>query len=294
MEGATHPDRLHGRSLVSAAVWTLACTSDPGASLHAADGGATVASDLGGRPDAAADAEVVREPETIVLWMTYYYASTDIWSGMTEEFYEAGNPDRFEVLTFFMAGTDLDEVGPYSQTVRNTVEGIGRSIHDVDPRERLSLVLTMGEVHRWAGGPHADFCAPESFCWAENLAVLGQEFAHWFGAFVNVDLEGVRPDILLGSSWGPHWSFFCHTGGSYLGGNFIYDGGDGSFETGRPNRGLGALDLYLMGLAPPERVEGVFCVEDPTDVGPRAPDRDSSGWATERRGRDTTAAGRAA
>lgn len=63
-----------------------------------------------------------------------------------------------------------------------------------------------------------------------------------------------------------HWSFYLHTGGSPIQGHEWTDNEDGTFTAAKRDRfQFSDLDLYLMGLIPPDQVEPWFLIENPRD-----------------------------
>ena len=63
-----------------------------------------------------------------------------------------------------------------------------------------------------------------------------------------------------------HWSYYFNSKASFLEGNRIADHGSGAFrfETTETITGFSKLDLYLMGLLPPEEVPANFFVRNPS------------------------------
>lgn len=101
---------------------------------------------------------------------------------------------------------------------------------------------------------------------AQALSVFNQEAGHRWGSFVRAGSNGsgAGTDVLLGRD-DSHWSYFMHTGGSPMEGNSWRDNGNGTFttQTGFENWRYSDLDLYLMGLMPPEEVEPWFVIDAP-------------------------------
>lgn len=106
----------------------------------------------------------------------------------------------------------------------------------------------------------------------QSRSVFNQEAGHRWGAFVTAGAggNGAGPDVLRGRD-DSHWSYFLHTGGSPMEGNSWRDNGNGTFttQTGFDNYLFSDLDLYLMGLMPPEEVQPFFVIDNPSVSGER-------------------------
>jgi MYXO-CTERM domain-containing protein len=102
----------------------------------------------------------------------------------------------------------------------------------------------------------------------EMEMLFNQEIGHRFGVFVEADLGDGPTNLLLGRS-ADHWSYFFHTRSSPMEGNAWIDHGDGSFTTATVPNAIHyhSLDLYLMGLVPPEDVEPTFLIRNVSDAG---------------------------
>ncbi len=90
-----------------------------------------------------------------------------------------------------------------------------------------------------------------------------QEIGHRWGAFARYDKgDGVKDDHLGRDK--SHWSYFMQSHNSALEGNDWNDNGDGSFSTftNASRMTFSDLDLYMMGLAPPEQVPPFFVIRN--------------------------------
>ena len=159
------------------------------------------------------------------------------------------DPEFVTVLTAGIIGCDIIFYLPLA----NDVTGIGsrhqdpRDVYDDTPDSRLEGVLFLNDVPYWQ--EHPDEIGP----------MFNQEFGHRWGALVHADLgEGETAEIL--GRDGVHWSYFLHTEASPLEGNRWIDNGDGTFTTATEpdDATYSPLDLYLMGLLPPEEVPPTF------------------------------------
>lgn len=176
--------------------------------------------------------------------------------------YSAVEPDRARVLIVF---TTFNEGGRalFYTALANDTSGLGdadeATLFDNTPSSVLDGYAWMGsyEVLEEAG---AEF-ASEAFL---------HELNHRWTAYLKVDLPGIPPNILLGRN-DSHWSFLAETGNSPMEGNLWIEEADGWWRTGftepRSPR-FSDLDLYLMGLLPPEEVSPVRVLRGITAIEP--------------------------
>lgn len=133
--------------------------------------------------------------------------------------------------------------------VANDVRGIGyqherpQELFDESPAARLEGVAFLGDYPYWQ--EHVP----------EFLSAFAHEVAHRFGARVQARIEGAVSNELLGREE-KHWSYFLDSGGSPLEGNRFRTLGPGRYRADTPlGEGVFSdLDLYLMGVLPPEHV----------------------------------------
>lgn len=95
--------------------------------------------------------------------------------------------------------------------------------------------------------------------YAEYLFLL--ELSHNWGPALR--LPAPNPNALIGFPF--HWSFFMDAGGSPAGGSAWTDNGDGTFTVvpGVPSEvKFNPVDLYIMGLIPPEEVPPFYVLEE--------------------------------
>ncbi|MFM7141066.1 MAG: hypothetical protein ACKO2K_04020, partial [Alphaproteobacteria bacterium] len=175
----------------------------------------------------------------------------------------AAIPERVQFLTVF---TDHEVGGPapvHGVAVKNGDRGLGLPQFDrgaVFGAHLLEHVVVMNDLAFWDEDPSRP---PRHTAYAyapSTLAVLAHETGHRWLA------EASTPAGPLGDDG--HWSFFLDSGGSLVGGNRLRSNGDGSFTTEGALEGFGALDLYLMGLLPPDRVPPLRIVEDAREFSP--------------------------
>jgi len=175
----------------------------------------------------------------------------------------ASIPDRVQFLTVF---TDREVDGPSpvrGVAVKNLDRGLGLPLFDrgtVFGAHNLEHVVVMNDLSFWDEDPTRPPRHPAYAYAPSTLAVLAHEAGHRWLA------EASTPAGPLGGDG--HWSFFLDSGGSLVGGNRLVENADGSFTTGRGLEGFGPLDLYLMGLLPPEQVPPTRIVEEATGFVP--------------------------
>jgi len=181
------------------------------------------------------------------------------------------HPDDSQFVVMFTTWELPPPVGALYQSVANDVHGIGyehiatedavipdegMGYFDDTPNSQVQGFLHMNIWTNYLGGDPGGV--------SDNYIslVFGQELGHAWLAFVYFD-QGQGPDpSMLGRS-NAHWSFYMSTGGSPVQGHDWTDNGDGTFTAVQPAiYEYSDLDLYLMGLVPPEDVEPWFVLEN--------------------------------
>jgi hypothetical protein len=191
--------------------------------------------------------------------------------GAIEDGFLAVHPDDSQFIVVYTTWSLPGGVGALYQSVANDVEGIGyEHIADLDPvipapifddtpGSQVQGFMHMNRCTNLVGG---DPGGPDD---TRISLVFGQELGHAWLAFVHVDAPGIDPRILLGRS-DAHWNFYLHTAGSPVEGHGWTDNGDGTFTASKAEFfQFSDLDLYLMGLLPPEDVEPFFAVVEPSN-----------------------------
>jgi hypothetical protein len=188
-----------------------------------------------------------------------------------EEGFLAVHPDDGEFIIVYSTFDLVPGVGAFFQSLANDVQGIGyeqaAELDPVIPAEFFddtpnSKFVGMLHMNNWR-----NFVQPESTDLNETWIslVFGQELGHAWLAFTYFDQGNGLEDRLLGRAQA-HWSFYMHTGGSPVEGHRWTDHGDGTFTAAKLAQfEFSDLDLYLMGLMPPEEVAPWFIIEDPHD-----------------------------
>lgn len=156
-------------------------------------------------------------------------------------------PDGIRILivctTFEEGGRSLFYV-PLANYVRGLGEGDEARIFDATPDSSL-------EGYVWMGRPEALEAAEPGF----STEAFLHEIAHRFGVYIRVDVPGLPREVLLGRRH-THWSFFADTRGSPMEGNPWTPDGEPDWYRVHLEHELvfSPLDLYLMGVLPPEAV----------------------------------------
>lgn len=168
-----------------------------------------------------------------------------VLESISDRFYDHFDND-YEYLCVLLV-KDLGFFGAFYSPLANDVRGIGydslvaSEVFD-QSRNALEGFIFMNAAELWDQNPEA------------GRYVFGQEFMHRWGAFVNVEKEGLDPDVLLGRDTA-HWSYWLDTTNSPMEGNDWVDNGDGTWTVDyQATSTYSDLDLYLMGLVGPEEV----------------------------------------
>jgi hypothetical protein len=165
----------------------------------------------------------------------------------------------------------VEGVGAFYQSLANDVAGIGyeqaaeldavipAEFFDDTPNSQFQGMLHMNDWH--------NFLLPGNVGYNDEWIslVFGQELGHAWLSFVHADLGDGPSDVMLGRAKA-HWSYYLHSDGSPVEGHRWTDHGDGNFTAAKLDAyQFSDLDLYLMGLMPPEEVKPWFVIEDPHD-----------------------------
>lgn len=155
--------------------------------------------------------------------------------------------DDYQYVTFLMV-RDLGFFAAFYQPMANTTLGIGydstvkTETFDTTADTQVEGLIFMNYYGIWSDSPSV------------GRYVFGQEFGHRWGAFCNVEADGIDSNILLGRDTA-HWSYWFDTTNSPMEGNDWVDNGDGTWTNDFSSESTYTdLDLYLMGLIPPDDV----------------------------------------
>jgi hypothetical protein len=199
----------------------------------------------------------------------YFAFDGDLFTAEFAAFY-ALYPDDYGALVVFTEFPVL--MLPFERTLRFDVEGIGLEDRygaailgtdrsgEAGSAGALESLVFMTDIGFW------DRIAEEDGE-DEILSVLDQEFAHRWAAYVLLPGEAY-PDILRDATRS-HWNFTVSLDApspmSIPDGFVLDDHGDGTFTTHRSPDGASyaSIDLYLMGLLPPEEVPDFWFVRNP-------------------------------
>ncbi|MEM7157322.1 MAG: MYXO-CTERM sorting domain-containing protein [Myxococcota bacterium] len=186
-----------------------------------------------------------------------------------EEGFLLEHPDDSQFLVVYTTWTLPAGIGAFFQSMANDVEGIGfehianedpiipAPFFDDTPNSQVQGFLNM---NRWTQYLGSDDGGLDD---ARISLIFGQELGHAWASFVYYN-QGMGWETNLLGRANAHWSFYMQTGGSPLQGHEWVDNGDGTFTAIPQDVFLFSdLDLYLMGLLPPEDVEPWFILENP-------------------------------
>ena len=203
--------------------------------------------------------------------------STDIFAA-GQRFYR-NHDDAYDYLVLFNNIGFSPGPGSFAfeVNVRNEITGIGDLLsespivdlgRDFGSERRLVSFLNMGPLRQY---PEDTQAVIPLIGEATTVALMGHETGHRWLAYMDIidPTTGLRSSSTLGRQMA-HWSFFLNTDASVLEGNRITDMGEGvspRFRTTGAVQGYSPLDLYAMGLIPPEEVGATFFVENPRGAG---------------------------
>ncbi len=197
-----------------------------------------------------------------------------------QKFY-LGHEDAYDFIVIFQNYEIPIDTGAFAfyLPIRNFVQGIGpfpffaeaQNVTDVGSLlgsfQRLQGLMYMGELDQYPEDPNGRISRNFGLGLSTPQTVLTHEAGHRFLArTLFVDAETNTPSAeMLGRQFS-HWSYYFNSKASLLEGNRIVDHGSGAFrfETTETIAGFSELDLYLMGLLPPEEVPPNFFVRNPS------------------------------
>lgn len=188
-----------------------------------------------------------------------------------EEGFLKVHADDSQFIVVYSTFKLVEGVGAFYQSLANDVAGIGykqaaeldpvipAEFFDDTPNSQFQGMLHMND---WR-----NFILPGNVGYNDEWIslVFGQELGHAWLSFVHADQGDGPSDLMLGRAKA-HWNFYLHSDGSPIEGHRWTDHGDGSFTAAQLDAyQFSDLDLYLMGLLPPEEVKPWFVIEDPHD-----------------------------
>lgn len=176
---------------------------------------------------------------------------------VAEQVYSA-LPDQFDFITIVLDWS-VREVFAFYLPLSNNVSGIGYK----------NLTNDETDLFDETQGPLQGFIFMNDWRIYDqnpNLSkvVFLQEIGHRWGSFIAYDV-GDGPTLELLGRDRAHWSYFMHSQNSALEGNDWNANPDGTFSTftNASRMTFSDLDLYLMGVVPPEQVPPFFVIRDP-------------------------------
>jgi hypothetical protein len=191
-----------------------------------------------------------------------------------ERFSEQESLDLVAATGRFAAGWP----GAYDQLVVYTSRALnplgGTFAFEVTLRNRTAGIGTpeLEAAGSWGAGPALQSVVfmdtVRVYRDVDGFEVLGHEVGHRWLASLSFHPRAGETGRELMSGDGVHWSFFCDTDASVLGGNDTVASGGGRYETSDVARRFGPLDQYAMGLRTPADVEPTVFFARPDNFRP--------------------------
>ena len=180
-------------------------------------------------------------------------------------FYETHGDDYDLLVVFTNFAFRTGDAQAFHLNARNDVDGIGLPLGNIDAAPfgspaRLKGWIDMAAVSSYRAQPFS--LEPGDPGFQQTLAVLAHEMGHQWLAYAHYKADGVDHGDLLGKDEA-HWSYLLDSDASFLYGAEWHDNGDGTFTAARVKRRYSALDLYLMGLLPGDKVGPVTLLRNP-------------------------------
>jgi formylglycine-generating enzyme required for sulfatase activity/DNA-binding beta-propeller fold protein YncE len=190
--------------------------------------------------------------------------------------------DVFDFLVVFYSSEFGDVTSPgafaWSWTIRNFTRGINRdlgngingasSIVTAAGTNRLQCCIWENDLNEYDTNPRHDcvnnFGTNVFGVLRSGISILGQEFAHRWGTFL--DVSGVGCNMLRDPA---HYSQWFNSDASVIGGSHGYrlrDDGGGNFTRVAVEESISLYDQYLMGAVDLGAVPDTFCVQSPVFV----------------------------
>lgn len=189
--------------------------------------------------------------------------------GDIEDGFLAEHADDSQFIIVYSTFDLPQGVGGLYQALANDVQGIGyehiapldaiipEPYFDDTPNSQVQGFL---HLNNWLNFVNGDNTINTEW----TYLVFGQEIGHAWGSFVHYLGTGNETDMLGRSQ--AHWSFYMNAGNSPLEGHDWVDNQDSTFTAVKHDTFVYSdLDLYLMGLLPPEGVDPWFLIDNPTN-----------------------------
>jgi hypothetical protein len=209
------------------------------------------------------------------------FLPADLDLGVLSQKFYLSHEDAYDFLVVFHnydIGIDTGAFAFYT-SIRNYDLGIGpapefaqaQNVFDfgaiVGSPFRQQGLMFMGELSKYSDDPAARIGRGHGLGTSTPLTVLAHEAGHRYLArilFAEPESNLLSAE-LLGRDFS-HWSYYFNSNASLLEGNRIADRGAEPFrfETTETIAGYSPLDLYLMGLVPPDEVPATFYVARPS------------------------------
>ncbi|MBI1357757.1 MAG: hypothetical protein GC160_25750 [Acidobacteria bacterium] len=219
-------------------------------------------------PFTAAFVELFQPPDInfVPLLQKFYLSHEDAYDFVVI-FHDFEIPLENAGFAFYLGIRNyVQGVGPYPAGFES--ENVFDFGQDLGSDFRLQGLIYMGDLDKYPADPAARIDRDEGVYVNTTLSILAHEAGHRFltrTLFLDKP-SGLYSGELLGRQ-GSHWSFFYNSDGSFMEGMRIVDHGPGAapyrFESTEAFRRFGPMDLYLLGLIPPEQVPASFFVRNP-------------------------------
>ena len=183
---------------------------------------------------------------------------------LAQVYYDHYPDDVHQIVLFYDFPLPLlgGQAIAYHFTIKNDVKGIGykhrreREIFDNSPSLGSNGVLegfaNMGYAGRYRN--------PNSLSGTiDKVGIFVHEIGHQWLLRLRFKKKGGPTNGDLQENGG-HWAFTTDTDASFMQGNEIRDNGDGTFTTLEKDAEFNPVDLYVLGMIPPEEVPDFFYV----------------------------------
>lgn len=179
-------------------------------------------------------------------------------------FYET-HPDTYDFLVVFTNfAFETNDAGAFHLFGRNDVLGTGKPVGSIGPvvfgsPSRLKGWIDMAAVSQYRKPPYSLEPGPG---FLRTLGVLAHEVGHQWLAEARYKVGDTVFDDLRGADE-THWSYLLDSDASLHYGADWRDNHDGTFTAARVTERYSALDLYLMGMLPREKVAPLTLLRNP-------------------------------
>ena len=245
--------------------------------------------------DSDHDLSSMTETVTGNLFEVFHYPSMpkEIRGVMSYIYERLPDDDELAVVLTDFRVDDLFNTGAATGPINASIEGIGRDNPQSGSRYRSDSLLSAVQpvfigAPKWAES--GEYYDREFHGHSYGVSFIAHELVHRWAAHLRFrNPRSQRIEDLTGDGCACHWSEWLHAPArhpvsdgysdqpypeaSVMGGRVWQDNGDGTFTLqgkGWPlATGLSDLDLYVMGMIPPEEVKPTFLLRDVVETGTR-------------------------